>query len=299
MPRPSHPAREILKRPGAFVLRVLKAFHANQGLLLAGALAYYTLLSIIPLFTFLLLVLSHVIDEAALLATLTRYIGFAIPGQSDAIIAQIKSFLQHREVAGWVVLGSMLFFSSLAFTVLENAMSVIFIHRVAVRRRAFLVSALLPYLYILLLGVGFLIMTVIASVLQAMGEDQIVILGRDWSLDRLSVVLLYLIGVAGQILILTSIYLVMPTGHLSLRHALLGGITAGLLWEITRHFLVWYFASLSVVSVVYGSLATTIIGLLSLEVAGIILLLGAQVIAEFERFSAEGDLNKPVEEFHT
>ena len=299
MPRPRHPARQILQQPGAFVLRVLKAFHANQGLLLAGALAYYTLLSIIPLFTFLLLVLSHVIDEAALLATLTRYIGFAIPGQSDAIIAQIKSFLQHREVAGWIVLGSMLFFSSLAFTVLENAMSVIFIHRVAVRHRAFLVSALLPYLYILLLGVGFLIMTVIASVLQAMGENQIVILGRDWPLDRLSVVLLYLIGVAGQILILTSIYLVMPTGHLSLRHALLGGITAGLLWEITRHFLVWYFASLSVVSVVYGSLATTIIGLLSLEIAGIILLLGAQVIAEFERFSAEGDMQAPVEKFHT
>ena len=267
--------------------------------LLAGALAYYTLLSIIPLFTFLLLVLSHVIDESALLATLTRYIGLAIPGQSDAIIAQIKSFLQHREVAGWLVLGSMLFFSSLAFTVLENAMSVIFIHRVAVRRRTFLVSALLPYLYILLLGVGFLIMTVIASVLQAMGEDQIVILGRDWPLDRLSVVLLYLIGVVGQILILTSIYLVMPTGHLSLRHALLGGITAGLLWEITRHFLVWYFATLSVVNVVYGSLGTTIIGLLSLEIAGIILLFGAQVIAEYERFSAEGNLNKLAEKFHT
>jgi membrane protein len=35
--------------------------------------------------------------------------------------------------------------------------------------------------------------------------------------------------------------------------------------------------------VVYGSLATTIIGLLSLEIASIILLLGAQVIAEYER----------------
>jgi membrane protein len=296
---PRHPARQILKNPLPFVLRVLKAFHANQGLLLAGALAYYTLLSIIPLFTFLLLVLSHVIDEGELLATLTRYIGLAIPGGSDAIIAQIKSFLQHREVAGWIVLGAMLFFSSLAFTVLENAMSIIFIHRVAVRRRTFLVSALLPYLYIMLLGIGFLVMTVIASVLQAMGADQIVILGREWPLDRLSVVLLYLIGVVGQILILTSIYLVMPSGRLSLRHALLGGITAGLLWEITRHVLVWYFATLSVVGVVYGSLATTIIGLLSLEIAGIILLLGAQVIAEYERFSAEGDTKAPAEKFHT
>jgi membrane protein len=40
--------------------------------------------------------------------------------------------------------------------------------------------------------------------------------------------------------------------------------------------------------VVYGSLATTIIGLLSHEIARIILLLGAQVIAEYQRFQ-DGD----------
>ena len=60
----------------------------------------------------------------------------------------------HRDVIGWVLLGTMIFFSSLAFTVLENAMSVIFHHRVAIRRRRFIVSALLPYCYILSLGVG-------------------------------------------------------------------------------------------------------------------------------------------------
>ena len=35
----------VVANPGAFVLRVLRAFRANQGLLLAGAIAYYTLLS--------------------------------------------------------------------------------------------------------------------------------------------------------------------------------------------------------------------------------------------------------------
>jgi YihY family inner membrane protein len=148
---------------------------------------------------------------------------------------------------------------------------------------------LLPYLYILLLGVGFLVMTVIASLLQSIGDDRIVVLGRGWSLDRLSVVLLHLIGVVGLILVLTSIYLVMPPkGRISPRHALAGGIAVGLLWEVTRHILLWYFSTLSVVGVVYGSLATAIIGLLSLEVASIILLLGAQVIAEYERLE-EGD----------
>jgi uncharacterized BrkB/YihY/UPF0761 family membrane protein len=39
----------ILRNPATFALRVLKAFKTNQGLLLAGAVAYYALLSIVPL----------------------------------------------------------------------------------------------------------------------------------------------------------------------------------------------------------------------------------------------------------
>ena len=294
MSRPTSAWRKVMAQPGHFTLRVLKAFQKNQGLLLSGALAYYLLLSVIPLFTFLLLMLSHVVDEAALLATLRRYIGLIIPGDSAAV-EQVRNILEHREVASWVVLCAMLFFSSLAFSVLESALSIIFIHRVRHKRRPLIVSVILPYVYILLLGVGFLMMTAIASLLQSMSDDQLVLLGRGWSLDRLSVVLLYLIGVAGLILVLTSIYLVVPPrGRIRPRHALIGGIVVGLLWEATRHILLWYFSTLSVVGVVYGSLATTIVGLLSLEIASIILLLGAQVIAEYERLQ-DGDTATPGE----
>lgn len=64
-----------------------------------------------------------------------------------------------------------------------------------------------------------------------------------------------------------------------------GCAAGGALWEIVRHVLVWYFQKLSVVNVAYGSLATTIIVLLTLETAALILLLGAQLIAELERLS--------------
>jgi membrane protein len=293
MSRPTKAWRKVMAQPGHFTLQVLKAFQKNQGLLLSGALAYYILLSVIPLFTFLLLMLSHVVDQVALLATLRRYIGLIVPGDSAAVLEQVRNILEHREVASWVVLCAMLFFSSLAFSVLESALSIIFIHRVRHKPRPLIVSLILPYVYILLLGVGFLVMTAIATLLQSMSDDQLVLLGRGWSLDRLSVVLLYLIGVAGLILVLTSIYLVMPPrGRIRPRHALIGGIAVGLLWEATRHILVWYFSTLSVVGVVYGSLATTIVGLLSLEIASIILLLGAQVIAEYERLQ-DGDTATP------
>lgn len=39
----------IAGHPATFVMQALKAFRANQGMLLAGAVAYYALLSIVPL----------------------------------------------------------------------------------------------------------------------------------------------------------------------------------------------------------------------------------------------------------
>jgi YihY family inner membrane protein len=280
---PESPLAQVARAPGAFALQTLKAFKANQGLLLAGAVAYYALLSIVPLLILFVIALSHVIDQAGLLATIGHYLEWLVPGQSKAIVAELKNFLDHRDVVGWVLLVTMLFFSSLAFTVLENAMSVIFIHRVAIRRRHFMVSAVLPYCYILSLGVGLLIVTLASGTLQAIGQESVELSGHEWSLHGVSGVLLYLLGVAGEVFVLTSVYLVMPVGRLSLRHALIGGVTATVLWEITRHVLVWYFATLSQVSVVYGSLTTAIVVLLSLEIGATLLLFGAQVIAEYER----------------
>jgi membrane protein len=286
-------AAYVVTHPRAFTLRVLRAFRANQGLLLAGAVAYYTLLSIVPLLILMVIALSQIIDQGELLATLGRYLEWLIPGQSKAVIGELASFLDHRGVIGWVLLVTMVFFSSLAFTVLENAMSVIFLHRVAIRRRHFLVSAVIPYCYIVFLGLGLLLMTLVSGSLQAVGAESIDLLGLSWSLRGVSGALLYLLGVMGEVFVLTSIYLVMPVGRPSWRHALIGGITATVLWEITRHVLVWYFGTLSQVSLVYGSLTTSIVVLLSLEIAATLLLLGAQVIAEYERIGTKAQSAAP------
>jgi membrane protein len=283
MQMPGQRVGHILKHPGVFAVLVLKSFRANQGLLLAGAVAYYALLSIVPLLILTVIALSQVIDQTELLQTLGRYLEWLVPGQSGVFIVELRNFLEHRQVMGWLLLVTMLFFSSLAFTVLENAMSVIFHHRVAIRRRHFLVSAVIPYCYILSLGLGLLLVTLVAGSLKAMGQEEVEFLGRSWSLGGVSGMLLYLLGVAGEIFILTSIYMVMPVGRPSLLHALMGAIAATILWELTRHVLVWYFATLSQIGTVYGSLTTSIVVLLSLELASTLLMFGAQLIAEYER----------------
>jgi membrane protein len=290
--------QHVLRHPLGFAWQTLKAFRANQGLLLAGAVAYYALLSIVPLLILAVIVLSQVINQTDLLQTIGRYLEWLVPGQSAAIVTELSHFLDNRGSVGWVLLVTMLFFSSLAFTVLENAMSVIFIHRVAKRHRRYVFSALIPYGYILSLGIGLLLVTLVAGSLQAIGQEHVNLFGRDWSLNGLSGALLYLLGLAGEIFVLTSVYLVMPVGRLHWRRALLGGVTAALLWEITRHVLVWYFATLSQVNVVYGSLTTAIVVLLSLEIAATLLLFGAQVISEYERLG-HGSADAPARAFRT
>ena len=285
---------DAARRLGRFALQTLKAFKANQGLLLAGAVAYYALLSLIPLFILILLALTRFIGEFEVLEAMTRYLDWLVPGQGATLTVEFARFLEHRDVMGPILFVTMVFFSSLAFTVVENAMSVIFHHRVAVRRRHFAISALLPYFYIVLLGVGMLLVTVMVGSLEALGERTVLFLGHAWSLGRLSATLLWAIGFLGEVFIITAFYMVMPVGRLQWRHAIIGGATAAVLWEVTRHVLLWYFNTLSRVSEVYGSLTTAIVVLLSLELAATLLLLGAQVIAEYERLGTRAHDAPPI-----
>ncbi len=263
----------VLNNPLQFAKQVVAGFLANQGFLLSGAIAYYTLLSIIPMIALILVMLSQFQEPHELLAVLRDYLVIVTPGQADAVLAQISLFLENRKLIGILGFVLLLFFSSFAFTALENAMSVIFFHRVQIRRRRFLISAIIPFIYILLFAAGLMVVSMLSGLLHS----------YTWSLVTLQSLIIYFLGVIGEIILLTSLYYVMPVGRLSVRHALIGGVTAAILWEISRHILVWYFSTLSLVNVIYGAFTTTIVILLSLEVAAIILLLGAQVIAEYER----------------
>lgn len=273
----------FIKQTLIFLKLVFINFRKNQGILLAGAIAYYTLLSVIPLFTLLIVAGSHLIDEHHLLDIVQSNLSQIFGGQAQAITSQMEIFLDNRQTVGWIGLVSLLFFSSMAFTVLENAMSVIFFHRVRVERRHFLVSAIIPYLYIAVLGVSILLITVISSALHLLDDQVVTLLIWQLELNHVTSGILYIIGIAALTLLLASFYMVMPVGTIPFRHALIGSFCVAVLWEITRRVLVWYFSTLSMVGIIYGSLTTAIIALLLLEVAAIILLFGAQIIAEYQR----------------
>lgn len=279
-----------MDRAMRFMRRVLRDFRRNQGLLLAGAIAYYTFLSVVPMALLAVIVLSHVLQEQQLSQVLSVYMDMIIPGYAGVLTEQMKPFFEHRVVVGVVGFIAMLFFSSIAFSMLENAMTLIFFHRFKKRtkRRHLLVSAIIPYLYMLLIALGVIAVSGAIGSIETFVYRQFVNFGWDFSLEGITGVLLYLTGLAGEFLILSSIYLVMPAVRVSLHYALIGGLTATVLWELTRRTLVWYYQAISMVNLIYGQIAIVVGALLCFEVAAIIILLGAQVIAELQAGS-DGD----------
>ena len=107
----SQSALQVLTHPVSFVLLTFKGFRKNQGFLLAGAIAYYALLSVVPFLILTVMALSHLVDQAELLGTLKRYLEWLVPSQSSALLADLNRFLENGVAIGLVLLATILFFS--------------------------------------------------------------------------------------------------------------------------------------------------------------------------------------------
>lgn len=279
---------ERLRCIGIFIRRVLRDFQRNKGLLIAGALGYNTLLSVVPLFALILVALSHLVADPVLIEAVQTQVAVVFPGQAEALTMAFVSFLDKRELISGVGLLIMLLFSTIAFRMLEDAMQQVFRRTKRPRSRHWTVTALLPFAYVALIGLGVLLMTLVMIAFDMLPEQGIRLLGARIS-SELAVPLVKFLAFLGLVALLSSFYYVMPKTSIAPKRAMVGGLVAGSLWEAVRSVTTWYFANLSMVDLVYDSLSAVVVVLVSLEIAAIIVLLGAEVIAALER-SAEHDL---------
>jgi uncharacterized BrkB/YihY/UPF0761 family membrane protein len=254
-------------------------------LLLAGAVAYYALLSLLPMMILLVLGLSHWVTQAQLLATLQRYLEWLVPSQASAVLTDVLGFINHGVSIGVVLLGTLIFFSSLTFSILQKAMAQIFAHRCATVKRHPVVSALLPYSLLLLAGVALLGVTVISVAIQSLSQESLYAFGAEWPAPPLRPGLLRHGTGGGN-----------PDPHPVLRRpahrphlhpprpARGGGHHPDLGSHPPRPGLVFRHPVQSQRR--HGSLTTAVVVLFSIELAATLLLLGAQVISEYEQLES-------------
>lgn len=278
--------RVTTERLACFALRVLRRFQASRGLLLAGGVGYNLLLSIVPLFIVLGIALSRLLPQEQLVATIDAQLRLLAPGQATSLLEILLPILRSPDAIGLLGFGVLLFFSSLAFRMLEDAIALLFGDRR--RRRSAWFSTLVPYGFVLVLGAGLVVITLLVSLANTLAGQELATEPDGDPLSPTARALAYALGFLGLGLLFTALYKLLPERHIAPGRALVGGFVAAGLWQAVLQLLVWYFAEVSLVDTVYGAFATVVVFLLVLEAGAAILLLGAQVIAELERSAGAG-----------
>ena len=259
-----------------------RAFSLDGCMNLSAAIAFYSILSLIP-FLFLLVSGASLIlgsSDAAYLMVV-NFINQVIPKTGLLIFKEVQSVSQRAEVLGWVGLFSMLWTASVIFSSLEYAMGVVF--RVE-RRRDFVKSKIMAIAMVPACGAVFFLSLIVTAATRIMANLQIPLWGinlGDSHFFKFLVAYLfpYLILAAG----FTAVYKFVPNTAVALRHALAGGASCALLFEGAKHFFTWYIANYSKYGVVYGSLEAIVILVVWTFYSSSILLFCAEVVSAYRR----------------
>jgi membrane protein len=258
------------------------AFIKDGCMNLSAALAFYTILSLIPFLFLIVSAAGYLLgssDDAhqMVIVFMDRF----FPQASGLIFKEVKAISQRAGVLGWVGILSMIWTATVIFSSLEFAMGVVF--RVE-QRRKFWKSRLLALSMIPASSVIFLLSLSVTAFTGIGGSYGLHIL--RWDVGR-SAVFGFLVGYLLPYLVLalafTAVYRIIPNTSITFRHAVAGGTSCAFLFEVAKHFFAWYIGRSSQYNVIYGSLEAIVILVVWVFYSSIILLFCAEVVSAYRR----------------
>lgn len=267
------PTRFIAPRKFLGFLRfVARRFADDRCAQIASSLTFTTLLSLVPLIT----------------VTVTVFAAFPV---FTELMAQIKIFMLMNmvpEVAGKVITVYMTQFSNkaakltmlgivgltitalLLIYTIDRAFNVIW----RVRRPRSVLQRFLTYWAVLTIGP-----IIIGASLSVTYYVVSFSLGYVKHIPLLGPTTLKLLPVGLMSLAFTLLYLAVPNRYVPWKHALVGGVFAGLTFELMKRIFGWYIGSFPTYTFVYGAFATFPIFLLWIYLSWLVILLGAVIAA--------------------
>ena len=248
--------------------RVLTKFFADRGTHLAAMIAYFALLSFVPLL-FLSLALLGLVHQADENSFFVRELSKTFPNTSlDSILSAVRA-IQANATALGIVGGAFLIWTSLSFfSVLESAFNIVY----GRQNRGFLHGKALATMMM----IGSLVSLFASLVIGSIGQE---VLKRyvGFSGDAVSArVIAIAVSALGLFVFLASAYYVLTNADVTLREVLPGAITAAVTLEATFQLLPVY-VQVSKHNPVLQTLSGPAILLVWLYLMANVIVLGAEV----------------------
>jgi membrane protein len=250
------------------VRRVLTKFFADRGTHLAAMIAYFALLSFVPLL-FLALALLGLVHQADANSFFVRQLTNTFPRTSvDSILTAVRA-IQSNATALGIVGGSFLLWSSLSFfSVLESAFNIVY----GRPNRGFLHGKALASMMM----VGSLVTLFVSLVIGSIGQEILKRYAGFQGNAASARVIAIAISTLGLFVFLSSAYYVLTNVDLTLREVLPGAVAAAITLEASFQVLPIY-VDVSKHNPVLQTLSGPAVLLVWLYVMANVIVLGSEV----------------------
>jgi membrane protein len=250
------------------VRRVLSKFFADRGTHLAAMIAYFALLSFVPLL-FLALALLGLVHQADANSFFVRQLTNTFPRTSvDSILSAVRA-IQSNATALGIVGGSFLLWSSLSFfSVLESAFNIVY----GRPNRGFLHGKALATMMM----VGSLVTLFVSLVIGSVGQEILKRYAGFQGNAATARIIAITVSTLGFFLFISSAYYVLTNADLTLREVLPGAVAAAITLEASFQVLPLY-VDLSKRNPVLQTLSGPAVLLVWLYVMANVIVLGAEI----------------------
>ncbi len=256
----------------AVAKRTFKEFGADHGTLMAAAVAFYLILSLVPLLVVGVAVFAYVMTDDQARATVINFASQYMPQQREMLATSVDAVRSARGTLGVIGLLTLAFTATSGFATLETAINTTW----KVPNRNFIWNKV--YALGMMFVIGLLLVASIGITTVVSWADTIP--GLGW-LENSTVaqVVGILLSVAISGLMFTVIYKFFPNVKVDWKPALIAGFITAFLWELFKQAYTWYTSSSfqGDQAATYGVLAG-FIGLLTwIYYSAILVLLGSEL----------------------
>lgn len=269
----------MIGRAARLAWRAFLRYQDHNGPDRAAAVAYYTLLSLLPMLIFLISVGVAVMGsfEQAYRGALFLISGVVVHLDGPSLEA-LRTFVQRSLAFRVPALFLLAWTARRIFGSLFSALERIF----GVPGRSFAGGNLLALAMVLTMGVGLLV-TMVATMTIATAEGLVTRLVGPEPAGALHAVVGILVARGVPILITFGfcflVYRVVPRRVVSTAHAAEGALLATILWELAKAGFAYYLRNLTRVAGLYGTLEGVIVLAIWLELSVSIILYCAEIVA--------------------
>jgi membrane protein len=260
---------------------LLHSFYKDNCALMAAAISFYAILSVIPLFLLFISVSGFVMDSSTrAFDAVTDLLLKAFPASTSAVFKIISDLIQRKTVFGLIGLAGLTWAASRIFSAVENSMNIVW---KVEKGRAYWHS---KFISLLLVPIAVLIMfsSLAFTAFYTVAKNfEIPLIGFKMSeaafVSKLFAVVL---PMALGLLLFFLIYKIIPHRKVTTKAALLGAIYASGFWELAKFLFDVYIRNYANFQKIYGSFGTIVVMFFWIYYSSFILLIGAEVGSNYE-----------------